>query len=73
MSDSLIVKCYFCSLGLSQFDCIGVSGLGPMKYVCLVCTKTLVGVAVMRKQEENNRAIPGALARRSARRKRGGG
>lgn len=65
MRYSLDVKCYLCSLDVKSYDCMGVSGLGPMKYVCPVCTKTVVFAVVMDKHDDKNAANRRYLAKRA--------
>jgi hypothetical protein len=67
MPHVLIVKCYLCRLEVNSSICMGVSGLGPMKYVCSICAKRVVVCVVQEVHDEKNAASRRYLAKRPGR------
>jgi hypothetical protein len=63
VSHSLIVKCYLCALEVNSSVCMGVSGLGPTKYVCPACVGVLVVSVVQEIHNEKNAASRRYLAK----------
>ncbi len=61
-----MVKCYLCGSDVEIGPCLGVHGLGPVKYVCPVCVKTVVVAVVQEVHDEKNAASRRHVAKKQA-------